>query len=509
VSHLVPALRSHRWLAANLGVLLLLAIAGVGLWYWRAAQQSELPPPPLRHAAQVTATPSEPSLLLLPITFEPSALNEIALRMPRQIPIPSRTHRKRFRWGSVSIRTDGRILLTAIKLRAKNDALVFTANADAELNAYVAGHRQTATALAAIDATVHLDVDQDWRLQPRIELEYRWLEPPTTRLLGMDIDLEHEADKALRGRVPELEQRLTESLRERIDVRAQVERVWARAQQPIALNANPPVWLAIEPLGVYLAPPASNAGALQIMLGLQARLRVVHFVGAGSPAIFAVAATPIPLPPPQAGPIPNSGLRLNVDIDADYAAMSATLSTLLGGHTLHLDTAGGNIDVTFDEFDVYPAAPKLVVGARIRVDGIGWGATRGWIYLTGTPAYDASKEQLLIRDINFVSATDHPLLQAVSELMRERIRAELASAAHIDLMPQLQKLRIDADTQLNRALDLALDSKQLAPRTRELLAGRLQLSGHLTSVEVAAITPAETALTARIELGAEVSLQVR
>lgn len=491
----------NRWLAI-IAAILLLAGGGFGVWYWRASHPSALPPAPPRHAAVVEPTPVEDSLLLLPIAFEPSALDEVALRVPRRIPIPARTHRKQYRWGSVSFKTDGQIRLSAITLNATDDGIVFGANADAELGAYVAGLRQTANALAAVVAKADLRVDADWRLQPRIELDYRWLQAPTTRVLGIDIDLQHEADKALRGRLPALEQRIAETLSERIDIRNQVERVWARTQQPIMVTENPPLWLAIDPLAIFLAPPESSDGTLTIMLGLQARLRLVH-------GAVPIAAVPKPLPAPHGGAMPEPGLRLNVDVEADYATMSASLSTLLRGHTQRVEHRGGSLGVTFEDFIVYPSTPVLVVGAKIRVDGIGWTDTTGWVYLTGTPRYDASLEQLLVENIDFVSATDHPLLQALSELMRERIRTQLAAAAHIDLRPRLARLRTDADTQLNRALDLALQSRKIDPRARELLAGRLQLSGRLTAVEVAAIGLAETALVVRVKVGADVSLQVR
>ncbi len=77
------------------------------------------------------------------------------------------------------------------------------------------------------------------------------------------------------------------------------------------------------------------------------------------------------------------GHPLIVDAALDYTAMSSTLNTLMKTHRF---MAAGKY-VEFTEVQIYPNGNNTLV-LQVKFEG----DAKGWIYLTGTPAYDAVRQ---------------------------------------------------------------------------------------------------------------------
>jgi hypothetical protein len=497
----MSGISARRWLGISAGLLTLALLAATWSLHRSAEQAVREAQAPPRIGMALPETPVPDSLLLLPITLEASAFDQIAKGLPERIAIPARTHRKKFRIGSVSIDTEGEIWLSSTRIRAQDDALWITTDADARLDAYLAGRRQSVQGTAAIEARVSLQLRADWSLEPTVELHYHWLREPSTRLFGVDIGLRRQADRALQPKLAELEQRWTETIKTRINVQQRVQALWTRLQQPLPISTEPPLWLRIEPGKLYWRGPTSSGDALQFQLGVQCRLQLVHGT-APTPG----AATPLPTLSIDALPEPR--VLLNLDIQADYAAMTQVLQTALGGQSRQFDYPGGSAKVSFDEFRVYPSAPDLVLGAKLRVEGSGIPDSSGWVYLRGRPGFDTGSEELYVDGLDFASVSQDSMVQLLSTLLRGQIREQLAASARIDLSQRLAQLRGNVQEQLDRLVELVLDGKQVDAKARTLLAGHLQLHGKLGELSVDSVVPAESALALRVAVRGELSLQM-
>lgn len=497
----MAATSARQWLVASAG-LLALALLALSL-------RTRLPAPgampvevPPRIGMALPESPIEDSLLLLPIELQPSVLAELAEQLPEHIPIAPRRQRKKFRFGSVSIDTEGDVWLSSTTVRAHDDALWISTDADAELRAELAGRRKTVRGRAAIDARATFQVAADWRVTPEVDLSYRWLQAPSTRVFGIDVGLRSQADRALQPRLDQLEQRWAESIQKKLDLRARVEQLWARLQQPLVLSKQPPLWLQVDPVAVFWQTPRSENEALQLMLGVKARLKLVHGAAPESRE-----ATPLPELSEQLPGEPQ--LLLNLDVQAEYAAMTAALQAALGGKSRTLSYTGGSAEVHFEEFQVYPSAPDLVLGARLRIEGIGFGDSSGWVYLRGKPSYDSGTQELSIANIDFVSVSDNPLLQAASEVLRERIREQLATAAHLDLSERLLQVQNSAQTQLNQWVERSVSASSGNTEQGQKLAQHLHLNANISELRLVELAPGEQALMLRVALRGKLALELR
>ncbi|MCB1601347.1 MAG: DUF4403 family protein [Xanthomonadales bacterium] len=496
------AVRSaRRWLLAASGLLALALLALSLRTHLPGPGETPVEAPP-RLGMTLPQTPVPDSLLLLPIELQAAALAEIADQLPEHIPIPPRRERKKFRFGSVSIHTEGDVWLSSTTVRAHDGALWVSTNADAELRAELAGRRKTVRGRAAIDARITLQVGADWTVKPDIELDYRWLQAPSTRVFGIDVGLRRQADRALQPRLDQLEQRWAESIQKKLDLRARAEQWWMRLQQPIVLSSEPPLWLQVDPASVYWQPPRTDDESLQLLLGVRAKLQLVH-----GPVPDAREATALPALSLQAPE--DSQLRLNLDVQAQYAAMTEALQAALGGKSRTVSYAGGSAIVQFEEFRVYPSAPDLVLAARLRIEGLGLRDSKGWVYLHGRPGFDPKTRTLSITNIDFVSVSDNPLLQAASELLRDQIRAQLAAAARIDLSDRLTQVQETAQTQLNQWVERAVRDRDNASGQAEKLAKHLHLAASIDDLQLLDLAPGDDALMLRVSLSGKLALELR
>ncbi len=499
----MAATSARRWLFAGAG-LLALALLALSL-------RTHLPGPgeipveaPPRLGMTLPQTPVADSLLLLPIELTAAALAEIADQLPEHIPIAPRRERKKFRFGSVSIDTEGDVWLSRTSVRAHDGALWVSTDADAELRAELAGRRKTVRGRAAIDARVTLQVGADWTVKPEIELDYRWLDAPSTRVFGIDVGLRRQADRALQPRLAQLEQRWAESIQKKLDLRARAEQWWTRLQQPIVLSSEPPLWLQVDPASVYWQSPRTEDESLQLLLGVKAKLQLVH--GPAPEAREATALPELSLRAPG-----ETRLLLNLDVQAQYQAMTQALQGALGGKSRTLNYSGGSATVHFEEFQVYPSAPDLVLGARLRIEGLGLRDSSGWVYLHGRPSFDAQTHTIRIANIDFVSVSDNPLLQAASELLRERIREQLATAAQLNLSDRLQKAQETARTQLNQWVERTVGAVDGASDQGARLAQHLHLhlAASVDDLQLLDLAPGDEALLLRVSLRGQLALELR
>lgn len=490
-----------RWIAIVIALLTLVALTLI--LKPRAPAPEDIPAQaPPRHGAALPSSEAKTSLLLFPISIKASALADLAEQLPEHLAIAHRRHRKKFRFGSISIDTDGDVWLSATRIEARDNRLIVSTDADAELHASLAGRRKTIRGRAAIDARIAVDVAADWTLKPAINLHYQWLDAPGTRVFGMDISLRREADRALQPQLAKLEQQWATSIQSKIDLRAQAQQLWTRLHQPIQIAKEPPVWLQVDPKALYWQPPRSAGDTLQLMLGVQARLKLVH--GAIPPVLPEQALPQLDLKPPA-----ESGLSLHLDMELDYPALTVALQQQLGSQSHRIEYPGGSAEVHFEEFQVYPSAPDLVVGARLRIEGIGTGSTRGWIYLRGQPRFDAEQQLLSVADLDFVSISDSPLLQTLSTLLRTRIREQLAAAARINLGERLSQLQDSVQLQLNQIFTQTISGKLNPQAAPEQIAEHIGLSARIDQLSLMDLVPGDHALIIRIALGGQLSMELR
>ena len=490
---------SFTWIVASA-----LALAVLAAWFWyRSVDRNLSQPPPRVAGASVPATPT--SHVVIPIMIRKDGLGQLAAAaIPETLELPIEDIGKGQWWNFANLRFEGEVRRGPILLSSVDEGVI-VANAPLELHVGVlqGGSRQDLRAGADATARMTLDVDPDWRLVPDVAIEYAWDERSTFTIPGLPIDFSPLVSAALDPALRELEHTIATQLPQRVPLRAEMERLWVRLHEPVRLSEAPEIWLQPDPDAVSMPPPTSVGDAYVLLLGVDARLRIVH---GPKPA----AATPEPLPPLQKAIARAPGITLAAPIDIDYATLEQSVARALSSQSLQVTIPGlGTVDTVFKEFKVYPSAPGIVIGARVAVDTPQrWLDTHGWIYLQGKPVYDAPSMQLRIDDLGFSRDLDNHLVSLLSVAVRNRIRGELARASTIDLSTHVTRLRAQIDRRLNSSLGDLIPEGQLDPLARELFGSRLRATGKVNDVHVLAVIPGEDAVTVVAQLGADLTLQL-
>lgn len=482
----------------------ILGLAILGAWLWYRGVDRDLTQPPARVAAVAPqVTPS--SHVVIPIEIRTQALEQLAAELPQTFALPLDNIGMGQWWNAANLELRGEIRRGPIKVSSVDDGVIV---ADAPIGLGIGVAR--GTAVQALEVGAHataratLDVAPDWQLVPGVAIAYEWSQRPEQRVLGMRVDATPLASMALDLMLRQLERTIITELPRRAPPRPAMEQLWRRLHEPLQLSQAPEIWLRPDPVAVFMPPPTSLHGAHSMLIGVDAQLRIVH---GPKPA----AADAEPLPPLIKAITRTPGIAIAAPIDIDYATLRQSLQHALSARPVVLAVPRlGPVEITFEDFKVYPATPAVVIGAKVAVDTPNrWLDTRGWIYLRGEPRYDPATMRVHVDNLDFSRDLDNALVNLLSAAARQRIRTELSRATTIDLSPQIRQLRALVDQRMNTTLGEVIPEPALSPSTRQLFGSRLQATGGVTNLRVHSVVPGETGLTINAQLDADLTLHLQ
>lgn len=306
----------------------------------------------------------------------------------------------------IACRIVGRVTRGRIRLGGSGNALTLTMPVHAVISARDVGgiiKRETATGSADVRAAVRLSVNRNWSPAAKVDIAYDWTDPPGIDFLGQRIRFVQRADAKLKGVVAGLERDLPRALA-RLNARATIEAAWKQGFTTIMLNRErPPVWMRVTPQRLGFGGYRVRGGMLEMMIAAEAVTET--FVGDRPDA-----PEPTPLPPPAQG-IAERGLRFHIPVLADYAQLEPVVERALGklakkGITL---PALGPVDAEFGKVTIYATeGDRIAVGIKAKADVRNGplSATRGEIWLSGTPYNDTGTQRIHVRDLAIAGRTD-------------------------------------------------------------------------------------------------------
>lgn len=302
--------------------------------------------------------------------------------------------------------------------------------------------RETVTAAASVIISARLDVDQRWRLDPDVDLAYRWTTKPGTEVLGQRITFTKPADKALAKSLAKIERQIEGEIRT-IDLRGEVEKVWREGHTTLSINREkPPVWMRLTPreLGAGALNVDGTRIATELMLVAEMQLEVGEQPEAPTPTKLGAN-----IGTPEA-----QGFALNVPVLADFAQVEAVILREL--KRLDIDQMLGEdigvLEAEFRSVTVYATrGGKLAVGIDTKVTPSGvfgadlFGGTQGTVWLTATPVTRTGSEVLTIEGLTIYGDMDRysgDLL--ISFLDRPAIKSRIESALVTDFRSDYQRI---------------------------------------------------------------------
>ncbi len=347
---------------------------------------------------------------------------------------------------------------------------------------------ETVQAEAGVALATAFDITEEWKPVVSIQPGFEWVKPPESRLTRMfNLSLSGVAEQQVQNIVGRMEARLPQLMEERFNLSQNIEQAWGAAHARLPLAEAPAIWLDIQPLGAHFITPVATDDALVLQTGFSANFNV-----SSDPAVTAPA--PTPLPPLGKQPPAVDGIRLAVPVGVDYQTLSDRLTTALLPQTFAFDVGQDSAEVRIDEIVVYPSAPQLTIGLHVGAEvSRQWLDTRGWIYLSATPVYDAETRRLSFTDVRFARSVDNRWVRLLSSVLRDRLIREIEQHAQFDLAGPIDLATQAANSMLHAQLQQVLETRLQGSQLR--LAERIAVEGGFDGIESASFELGEAGIT--------------
>ncbi|MEY2853169.1 MAG: hypothetical protein RL030_301 [Pseudomonadota bacterium] len=347
---------------------------------------------------------------------------------------------------------------------------------------------ETLQAEANATLAIAVDLDEDWKPVFAIQPEFDWIKPPESRLSRLfNLPLAGLAEDQAKVLAQRLAQQLPDLVEERFNLSALIQQTWDAAHLRVQVTQSPATWLTFQPLGAHFLTPRADADALVLNTGFSANFSV-----SGD----ASGKTPSPAPLPRLGKerpaIDN--IRIAVPVTMDYQALSEVLAGEVRSQVFTFDAGGRTAEARILDVTVYPSEPQVVLGLHVDVSlPRQWLDTRGWIYLSATPVFDAQAGVLELEDLRVARAVDNRLISMLSATLNDRMVRELERHARLDLAATIEQATRAANERIHAQLQQLLEARLSQGPSR--LAERVVVSGGLGAIEAATFTLGEGGIT--------------
>lgn len=438
-------------------------------------------------ATDAIAIEPQASTIAVPIAGD---LDRLAAALERRVPralwsvdkpgqecVPSEQVKVLFvkvRTPTIRCRIVGRVVRGPLALSGSGDTLIATFPAHAELRAEDIGgllKRETATADARVEARIRLDLAADWSPRAKVDLSYRWINPPAADFLGQRIDLSEQADKRLKTVIADLERSLPAELSKR-PVRRRIQEAWNMAFTSLQLNrSNPPVWMRVTPRELQYGGYAVDRNRIVLRLGMRAVTET--FVGDRPPD---PARTPLPPLTRLAGR--PGRMTFFIPVIADYAQLEPVLMKALRKREQRpFEVPGiGPVRARFHRATIYgTTGGRIAVGLNFSAsdDGGRIGKARATVWMTAMPLNRPNSRLVQFTQFAVTGSTDRTGGDLVIKLANAPgLGDTIAQALTQNFEKDYDKLmvKIDRAIQQKREGDFLIRAKVEAVETGSLRA---------------------------------------
>jgi len=285
----------------------------------------------------------------------------------------------------------------------------------------------------SVTATAHPTIAPNWRLAPNLAAQINVVDVALP-LGGVKLSVAHEVspllDQLVRQQTSALEQRLRNDPFIEKAARGQ----WAKLCRAIPLGAAvkgaPKLWLEMRPTRAIAAQPKIDAGAVTLLVGVEAQTRIVpNETRPDCPFPHQLDIVP------QA----NEGLiDITVPIDVPLTELGRLIETQFAGKTFPED-GNGAFAITIREAAVAASGDRLLISLAVNVKkrglfSIGADAT---LHVWGRPALDQARQLLRFTDValDVQSKAAFGMLGEAAQAVLPYLQRTLAEKAVVDLKP--------------------------------------------------------------------------
>ncbi len=334
-----------------------------------------------------------------------------------------------------------------------------------------------------VNARTKVAVNEEWQPVTHLEIiNYTWVTHPEITLWGQNIGVKKLAEKRIKKLLPRLLPNLDRNIREKINIKQPLEKIWTDMQLPHRLMPDPPIYLQLKPISVAASELKAYDDTIKISVGVQVLAQTII----GNKITQKI--DPL-LPKLEKLKKLKDDFYINMTGHLSYEKASQIAQKELIGYQHSFKKDQYQIEVT--DVQIYPSGDKLV--AKLEVDG----SVKGKIYFKGIPTYDVEKQLLYVKDFNFDINTSSVLVNVANWLQHRSFVKTINEKLQFPLGDKLDEAKC--------LLQDLLNNQEIGRK------GNIVLNGHIDELKPVCIELGKEVIKAKVRAKgtAEMRLKIR
>lgn len=285
----------------------------------------------------------------------------------------------------------------------------------------------------ALNFKTTFSINSDWSLSTVTEVEYHeWIVAPYLKTGLGNVGVETLANLGLNRSKKNLSQTLDQFVSQQISLRPFVQEAWEALQEPILLDSLYEMWVKTTPTGIAMTPITTYNNAIRAKIAVEC-LNDVTF---GKKPSFRENSN-----------LPN--LRLINDAPDDYQVRIATDVPFPEAERLAKNMMIGQVfesgknKVKVEDIQLWGNNDRVVVNSKLS------GSFNGNIYFIGRPEFNAQKNQIEMKDLDFHVDTKSFLLRTASWIFQGPIKNQMKKAMTFPMEENIRELKASVQESLN------------------------------------------------------------
>lgn len=245
----------------------------------------------------------------------------------------------------------------------------------------------------------------DWKVKSETYVDsYDWISEPNVKVAGIRIPIKSMASRLLNRNFDKITSAIDEQVSQNIELKKNVEVAWKLAHEPVMLAKEFDTWLVIKPTGVTMTPLLAKNGILKSTIGINGYTQTI--TSAVKPTFASIPKLPALKIVDQVG----ENFKVSLISLVSYEEAGRLATARFKGEKFSFLNGQYQVEVT--SVETYGQNDKLVIKAGLK------GSINGFIFLKGTPYYDATSQQLSLSGLDYDLDTRNTILKTANWLLQ-------------------------------------------------------------------------------------------
>ncbi|GAB4339747.1 MAG: hypothetical protein OHK0038_19010 [Flammeovirgaceae bacterium] len=315
-----------------------------------------------------------------------------------------------------------------------------------------------------------VEIEKNWKLKTKSKfLGIEWIEHPKLNLGFAEFDLTNKVEKVLNAHGDEIFHKLDLIVKEKADIKHQIEQIWYNIQKPICINRKEKkIWLKFDNQDISASQVYGHAGNLLIHTKIHAYIQTIV-----ADTIEHYHHQPLPNLTRLKAKDKNDQFDMFVLSVIPFDDLNAILQHHVGGKVL----AAEGHSMTIKEAALFGEQGNLALKINFS------GEIQGEVKLKTAIYHDSTDNALLLKEFDFLVESDDMLVQVADWLLHDKVKAELSKYLKIPLQPHIERLPelINKGVEhgkTGKRIDLVLKNMKLHPQKILITPNNIQLLIH-------------------------------